>query len=74
MDQISRFDVNAEVGEGELIHVPVWFVHYTHKGVERVCGVEGVSCTVVNGDRPTVSMGLLGGNSEETAEQSKPPE
>lgn len=74
IDQISRFDVDTEVGEGELIHVPIWFVHYTHKGVERVCGVEGVACTVVNGDRPTVSLGLLGGKSEETAEQTKPPE
>ena len=74
IDQISRFDVNTEVSEGELIHVPIWFVHYKHNGVDRVCGVEGVSCSVVNGDRPTVSLGILGKGAEETAEQSRPPE
>lgn len=74
IDAIQRFDVNTNIGDGELIHVPIWFVHYQHKGVDRVCGVEGVSCSVVNGDRPTVSMGILGGKAEETPEQVKPPE
>jgi len=74
VDNITRFDVNPEIGEGELIHVPIWFVQYAHKGVERLCGVEGVSCSVVNGDRPTVSLGILGKGAEETPEQAKQPE
>ena len=74
VDNISRFDVNTQLGEGELIHVPVWFVHYNHNGVDRLCGVEGVSCSVVNGDRPTVSLGILGKGAEETPEQTRMPE
>jgi LSD1 subclass zinc finger protein len=75
VDQLTRFDCSAEIGEGELIHVPIWFVHYRHKGIDRVAGVEGVSATVVNGDRPTISIGILGKNqSEETAEQSAAPQ
>ena len=74
VDQLTRFDVNAEIGEGELIHVPIWFVHYRHKGVDRVAGVEVVSCTVVNGDRPTVSLGILGKGAEETPEQARAPQ
>jgi len=74
VDNITRFDANPHVGEGELIHVPIWFVNYSHKGVERVCGIEGVSCSVVNGDRPTVSLGILGKGAEETPEQARPPE
>ncbi len=74
VDNIENFNVQTAIGEPELIHVPIWFVHYVHKNVERVCGVEGVSCIVVNGDRPTVSLGLLGGKKNETAEQAAPPE
>jgi hypothetical protein len=59
LDSISRLDIKAIIGEAELIHVPIWLVHYTHKGAERVCGVEGVTGLPVNGDRPTVSLGLL---------------
>jgi hypothetical protein len=73
IDDIQQFNVQASIGEGELIHLPIWFVHYVHKGVERVCGVEGVTGSVVNGNRPTVSMGILGGKSEETPEQAAPP-
>jgi len=74
IDSIQRFDVRTNIGEGELIHVPVWLVHYIHKGVERVCGIEGVTCIAVNGERPTVSLGLLGKGSGETQEQIRPPE
>jgi hypothetical protein len=59
LDTIQRFEVSTIVGEAELVHVPIWLVHYTHKGAERVCGIEGVTGLPVNGDRPTISLGLL---------------
>ncbi|MEM0492454.1 MAG: hypothetical protein QXS02_00630 [Candidatus Thermoplasmatota archaeon] len=74
IDRIQRFDIKTEIGEGELIHVPIWLVHYIHKGIERVCGVDGVSCTPVNGDRPTVSLGILGKGKEATPEQEAAPQ
>lgn len=69
LDSIQRFEVTTIVGETELVHVPIWLVHYTHKGVERVCGVEGVTGIAVNGDRPTVSLGLL--NKTEVPQQDE---
>jgi hypothetical protein len=74
VDNLQNFNVQAQLGEPELVHVPIWMVHYIHKGVERVAAVDGITSTVVNGDRPTVSLGLLGGKSNETPEQAAPPE
>jgi len=74
IDRIQTFDIKTEIGEGELIHVPIWLVHYIHKGIERVYGVDGVSCTPVNGDRPTVSLGILCKGKEATPEQEAPPQ
>ncbi len=73
LDTIQRFEVTTIVGEAELVHVPIWLVHYTHKGVERVCGVEGVSGLPVNGDRPTVSLGLLSKTNVQAQDEIKVP-
>jgi hypothetical protein len=71
LDSIQRFEIDTIVGEAELVHVPIWLVHYTHKGVERVCGVEGVTGIAVNGDRPTVSLGLLGKTNVQAQDEIK---
>lgn len=63
-DTIHALNINTAVGEGELIHIPVWFVNYEHKSVKRVAGVDGITCKVVNGTRPTVSLGVLGKKKE----------
>lgn len=73
LDTIQRFEVNTIVGEAELIHVPIWLIHYTHKGMERVCGVEGVTGIPVNGDRPTISLGLLNKTNEPVQGEIKVP-
>lgn len=65
-DTIHALNINASLGEGELIHIPVWFVNYEHKGVKRVAGVDGITCKIVNGTRPTVSLGALGKKKEHT--------
>ena len=59
-DTIHSLDINTTLGETELIHVPVWFVSYEHKGVNRIAGIDGVTGKVVNGTRPTISLGILG--------------
>ena len=63
-DTIHALNINTALGEGELIHIPVWFVSYEHKGVNRAAGVDGITCKVVNGTRPTVSLGVLGKKKE----------
>jgi hypothetical protein len=71
LDNIQRFEVTTIVGEAELIHVPIWLIHYTHKGTERVCGVEGVTGNPINGDRPTISLGLLNKTTVQTQDEIK---
>jgi len=42
---------------GELLHAPVWFVRYRHKGVkEMYILVDGNASKVIDGERPTVSL------------------
>ncbi|MEW6069679.1 MAG: hypothetical protein AB1485_03600 [Candidatus Thermoplasmatota archaeon] len=59
-DTIHALNINTAVGEGELIHIPVWFVNYEHRGINRMAGVDGITGKVVNGTRPTISLGILG--------------
>ena len=42
---------------GELLHAPVWFVRYRHKGVkEMYILVDGNANKVIDGERPAVSL------------------
>ncbi len=42
---------------GELLHAPVWFVRYRHKGVkEMYILVDGNASKVIDGERPAVSL------------------
>lgn len=45
-------DVNVVLGEAELVHAPVWFIHYTLKGENYVKGVDGCEGKVLGGGRP----------------------
>lgn len=64
-DTIHALDLNTTSGEDELVHIPIWFVTYEHRGVYRIAGVDGITGNVVNGTRPTVSLGILGKKKEE---------
>ncbi|MDI6708756.1 MAG: hypothetical protein QME47_06715 [Candidatus Thermoplasmatota archaeon] len=63
-DTIHSLNLNTALGECELVHIPVWFVSYEHKGVNRLAGVDGITGKVVNGTRPTISLGILGKKKE----------
>ncbi len=45
---IQRLETNSDVGEAELLHVPVWFARYDHKGTKIVLVVDGNSGGVIN--------------------------
>lgn len=47
---------NITIGEGELIHAPVWFVYYMLKGESYVIAVDGSMGKVLGGGRPLIKL------------------
>jgi len=45
---IQQIDTQMDVAEGELIHVPVWFARYDHKGNKIVLVIDGESGGIMN--------------------------
>ena len=52
VDTLESCKTNIVVGEGELVHVPIWFVHYTLGGENYVIAVDGCEGKVLGGGRP----------------------
>jgi DNA-directed RNA polymerase subunit RPC12/RpoP len=57
VDTLETCSVNVTLGEAELVHAPVWFVHYTLKGENYVIAVDGCEGKVLGGGRPLFSIG-----------------
>jgi hypothetical protein len=49
---IQQIRTDSDVGDVELLHVPIWFARYDHKGKKIALVIDGNSGTVIN------SMGL----------------
>lgn len=47
---------NITIGEGELIHAPVWFLYYMLKGESYVIAVDGSMGKVLGGGRPLIKL------------------
>jgi hypothetical protein len=45
---IQRMHTDMDVSEGELLHVPVWFTRYDHKGNKMVFVLDGNSGAAIN--------------------------
>jgi len=56
VDNLQTCSTNVTLGEGELVHAPVWFVHYTLKGENYVILVDGCECKVLGGGRPLLKF------------------
>ena len=52
VDTLEACNTNVVLGEAELVHAPVWFVHYTLKGENYVIAVDGCEGKVLGGGRP----------------------
>jgi hypothetical protein len=52
VDTLQACNTNISLGEAELVHAPVWFVHYTLKGENYVIAVDGSEGKVLGGGRP----------------------
>ncbi len=54
----SLYDCGCDIrlGEGELIHAPIWFVHYSLEGDNYLILVDGSEGKVLGGGRPIVKL------------------
>ncbi len=56
VDTLESIQVYPTASDGELLHVPVFFVEYTHKGKAMFIAIDGNVGRVMNGERPAVSL------------------
>jgi hypothetical protein len=52
VDTIEGCETTVSFGEGELIHTPVWFVHYKLGEEDYAIAVNGSNGKVLGGGRP----------------------
>lgn len=52
VDSLETCNTSVVLGEAELVHAPVWFVHYTLKGENYVIAIDGCEGKVLGGGRP----------------------
>lgn len=52
VDTLEACSTNVVMGEMELVHAPVWFVHYTLGGENYVVAIDGCEGKVLGGGRP----------------------
>ncbi|MGH2611425.1 MAG: hypothetical protein ACRDFB_00070, partial [Rhabdochlamydiaceae bacterium] len=45
---IQQMQTEEDVASGELLHVPIWFAKYDHKGKKMILVVDANSCAAVN--------------------------
>jgi len=45
---IQQIHTDMDVSDGELLHVPVWFVRYDHKGKKLIFVIDGNSGAPIN--------------------------
>jgi hypothetical protein len=56
VDTLQTCSTQVAPGEGELVHAPIWFVHYTLKGDNYVIVVDGCEGKVLGGGRPLLKF------------------
>lgn len=56
VDTLQSINANPQTFSGELVHVPVWFMNYAHKGKKMFILIDGNSQQVMNGERPSFSL------------------
>lgn len=56
VDTLESIQVYPTALDGELLHAPVWFMSYAHKGKPMFILVDGHTGVVMDGERPSVSL------------------
>lgn len=56
VDTLESIQVYPTTYDGELLHAPVWFMEYAHKGKAMYILIDGHSGQVMDGERPTFAL------------------
>jgi hypothetical protein len=56
VDTLESIQVYPTTYDGELLHAPVWFMEYQHKGKPFFILIDGHTGTVMDGERPTFAL------------------
>ena len=56
VDNLESIQVYPTAYDGELLHAPVWFMEYAHKGKQMFILIDGHSGQVMNGERPAFAL------------------
>ena len=56
VDNLESIQVYPTTYDGELLHAPVWFMEYSHKGKPMFILIDGGSGQVMNGERPAFAL------------------
>jgi hypothetical protein len=56
VDTLESIQVYPTAYDGELLHAPVWFMEYQHKGKPFFILIDGHSGNVMDGERPTFAL------------------
>jgi len=56
VDTLESIQVYPTTYDGELLHAPVWFMEYAHKGKAMFILIDGHSGQVMDGERPTFAL------------------
>ena len=56
VDSLESIQVYPTMTDGELLHVPVFFVEYQFKGKPMFIAIDGNAGHVMNGERPAVAL------------------
>ena len=56
VDNLESIQVYPTTYDGELLHAPVWFMEYAHKGKQMFILIDGGSGQVMNGERPAFAL------------------
>lgn len=56
VDNLESIQVYPTTYDGELLHAPVWFMEYAHKGKAMFILIDGHSGTVMDGERPSFAL------------------
>ena len=56
VDTLESIQVYPTMVDGELLHAPVWFMEYAHKGKSMYILIDGHTGQVMDGERPAFSL------------------
>lgn len=56
VDNLESIQVYPTTYDGELLHAPVWFMEYAHKGKPMFILIDGHSGSVMDGERPAFAL------------------